>query len=333
MSGRCSLTPSLRLPGHGFLAQTLGSRIVGSQPVARKEAAKRALDQAQKLAPDSPDTLFALAAYQYMMLGDYQGTKTTGERAIRILPGSGEVRMYLGMSARNEGNWDQSVAYFEEALALDPRNLQLLSEAARTYTMLRQFQAALKLFDRVLDIKPNNPEAIFEKARIYQALGNLQEAGRFLSGINETSSEVAFETKTSQLQLERNYGELIRLQRARLNQDGSGWLDQLILAIYQRLAGDTAGAKVTATQVCNTLEQSYREALKQSDREALEREERKDPTLVGRLAGLSRGLSEAYALMEEKDSALKLAERAIMLNSRGGSRSVAVGPNSKRLWR
>src|SRR4029077_18097696 len=107
--------------------------------VARKEAAKRALDQAQKLAPDSPEILFALAAYQYMMLGDYEGTKTTGERAIRILPGSGEVRMYLGMSARNEGSWDQSVAYFEDALALDPRNLQLLSEPARTYTMLRRF--------------------------------------------------------------------------------------------------------------------------------------------------------------------------------------------------
>ena len=64
------------------------------------------------------------------------------------------------MSARNEGNWDQSVAYFEQALALDPRNVQLLSEAARTYTMLRQFPAALKLFDRVLDIKPNDPDAM-----------------------------------------------------------------------------------------------------------------------------------------------------------------------------
>ena len=96
--------------------------------------------------------------------------------------------MYLGMSARNEGSWDQSVAYFEEALALDPRNVQLLWEAARTYTVLRQFPAALKLCDRVLDIRPNDPDAMANKARIYQALGNLQEAARFLSGINETSS-------------------------------------------------------------------------------------------------------------------------------------------------
>ena len=60
------------------------------------------------------------------------------------------------------------------------------------------------------------------KARIYQAQGNLQEAARFLSGINETSSGFLYEAKTSQLQFERNYAELIRLQQARVTQHGSG---------------------------------------------------------------------------------------------------------------
>src|SRR5262249_29823244 len=148
----------------------------GSTAAARKEAAKRALEQTQKLAPDSPDTLFALAGYQYMMLGDPGATKTTMERVRQMLPGSGEVRMYLGLGARNEGHWDQSVAYIEQALALDPRNVQILTQAALTYVNVRQFSAALKLYDRVLDIQPNDPDAMANKARIYQALGNLQEA-------------------------------------------------------------------------------------------------------------------------------------------------------------
>jgi len=294
--------------------------------VVRKEAAKRALDQAQKLAPDTPETLFALAVYQYLMLKDYEAAKTTAERISRMLPGSGEVRMYLGMAARNEGSWDQSVAYFEEALALDPRNVQLLWQAAQTYTVLRQFPAALKLFDRVLDIKPNDPDAMGTKARIYQAQGNLQEAARFLSGINETTPDIAFEAKAAQLQFERNYAELIRLQQARWNQNGFSWVGALNLAIFQWLAGDKAGAKVTAEKARDTIEQPYREALEQSDREALDREERKDHTLANRLAWLSLLLSEACALLEEKDAALKLAERAIMLNSRGGARSVVGGP-------
>ena len=61
--------------------------------------------------------------------------------------------------ARREGHWDESIAYLEQALALDPRNVELLTDAAGTYTMLRQFPAALKLYDRALDITPNDPDA------------------------------------------------------------------------------------------------------------------------------------------------------------------------------
>ena len=91
----------------------------------RKEAAKHALEQAQKLAPDTPETLIALAGYQYLILRDPGAAKTTLERVSQMLPSSGEVRMYLGVTARNEGHWDQSVAYLEQALALDPRNVQI----------------------------------------------------------------------------------------------------------------------------------------------------------------------------------------------------------------
>jgi tetratricopeptide (TPR) repeat protein len=287
---------------------------------ARKEAAKRALDQAQKLAPDTPDTLFALGAYQYLILRDPGAMKATAERFLQMVPSSSEGRMYQGIVARNEGHWDQSVAYLEQALALDPRNVQNLTNAALTYIGLRQFPAALKLCDRVLDILPNDEDTLANKARIYQALGNLQEAARLLSGINETSPGTVYEAKATQLQFERNYGELLRLQQARVTQNGFNSWDQLNLAVNQWLAGDTAGAKVTAEKARNGLEQSYREALEHYS------EDQNDPKLAERLAGLSGALSQVFALIGEKDSALKLAERAIMLNSRAGTEHVDSGP-------
>ena len=113
----------------------------------------------------------------------------------------------------------QSIAYSEQALALDPRNVELLMDAAVTYAHLRQFPTALKLYDRVLDITPNDPDVMASKAKIYQAQGNLPEAARLLSEINwQTPNGNTFEVKIIQLRLERNYGEAIRLLQARLAQ-------------------------------------------------------------------------------------------------------------------
>ena len=89
-------------------------------------------------------------------------------------------------------------------------------DAAWTYAMLRQFPAALKLYDRALDITPNDPDVMASKASIYQAQGNLQEAAKLLSEINsQTPTEDTFRIKITQLRLERNYGEAIRLLQAR----------------------------------------------------------------------------------------------------------------------
>ena len=218
--------------------------------------------------------------------------------------------MALGAIARREGHWDESIAYFERALALDPRNVELLGNTALTYVCLRQFPAALKLYDRVLDITPDDPDVIQLKACIYQAQGNLQEAAGLLSGINEqTPSEGIFAVKIGQLQFERNYGEAIRLLQARLaqfhrdnQQDKAN--EQVWLALIQRLAGDTDGAKVTAEQARNTFEPLCKN---QPDNDYF-----------------AELLSEAYAVMGQKDLALKEAERAIMLLPR--AKDAMVGP-------
>ena len=119
----------------------------------------------------------------------------------KCYPATARSHTPSALVTRREGHWDQSIAYYEQALALDPRNVELLMDAAWTYTMLRRFPAALKLYDRVLDITPNDPDVMAVKASIYQAQGNLQEAAKFLSEINEqTPSGIAFLVKITQLQ-------------------------------------------------------------------------------------------------------------------------------------
>src|SRR5438477_4802462 len=153
--------------------------------VTRRDAAKRALEKAQKLQPNSPETLLALGYYQYQVLRDYGPARTTFGRISKTLPGSSEVLMALGRVARREGHWNESIAYHEQALALDPRNVELLIGAAWTYGPLRQFARALKIYDRALDIRPNDPDVTAGKATIYQAQVNLPDVGGLLVEVKE----------------------------------------------------------------------------------------------------------------------------------------------------
>src|SRR5262249_2610830 len=150
--------------------------------------------------------------YQYSVLGDYGSAKTTFEHVNKMLPGSSEVPYALALVTRRKGQWDESVAYSERALALDPSNMELVMPAAETYNTLRQFTAAVRLYDRALDITANDPDVIVVKAMVYQAQGDLQEAARLLSEINEkTSNDNFVVAKINQLRFERRDTEAIGL--------------------------------------------------------------------------------------------------------------------------
>jgi serine/threonine protein kinase/cytochrome c-type biogenesis protein CcmH/NrfG len=293
-----------------------------TSPPTRRDAAKSALENAQRLEPNSPETLLALGYYQYRVLGDYGLAKTTFKELSKLLPGNSEIPAALGRITQSGGHVDESIAYFEQGLALDPRNMDLLVGAAATYAMLRQFPVAIKLYDRALAVIPNDPELIALKATMYQAEGNLQESAKLLIDVNErTTSGMAFEKKLNQLRLERNYAEAIRLLQARRAQVPSAFemeistfppadavkiLYMFHLAFAQRLVGDIAGAKVTAGQLRNTVEPDTKEQPDNPDPEV--------------------ELALADALLGERDSALREAERAIMLspNSKVGVPASAI---------
>src|SRR5262249_16199501 len=136
-----------------------------------------------------------------------------------LLPGSSDVPAALALISRRQGHWDESVAYWEQTLVLDPRNIEWLKTAAETYGMLRHYPFALKPYDRLLDIVPNDPDTLAVEAKIYQAEGNLEQAGKLLEGVNaQTPSINAFVTKKEQFILERHFDEAIRLIHSRLTE-------------------------------------------------------------------------------------------------------------------
>jgi tetratricopeptide (TPR) repeat protein len=137
------------------------------------------------------------------------------------------------------------------------------------------------------------------KASIYQAQGNPQKAAKLLAQVNgQTNSDVAVRIKLTQFRLERNHTEATQwvqaLQdRLRLVSGVEKGSKQLGNAWVHRVAGDTAQAKAFAEQARNTIEPL--------------RKEQPDNAFV------AAALAVAYAMLDEKDSARKEAERAITL--------------------
>jgi len=266
---------------------------------ARRDATERALNTAQKLQPNSPETLLAQAYYQYWVRRDYELAKATFGRVRELVPSSSDVPGALALIARRQGRWDESVAYWEQTLVLDPRNTEWLALAADTYAMLRQFPAALKTYDRVLDIVPNDPDTVASEAKIYQAEGNLEQAGKLLVGVNaQTPSFIAFLTKMNQFFLERHFDEAIRLIHGRLTEyrdvsDIERLFNPFFLVLAQEYAGDIAGARATAQQMLRPLE-----PLSQKDPD--------NPNFA-------QALSLIHAVLGQKDAAIKEAEHAITL--------------------
>ena len=266
---------------------------------ARPDTAKDALEHAQKLQPNSPETLLALGYYQYHVLGNYGLGKATFGLVNKLSPGNSEVAWALSAVNRRDGNWNESLTWVEQALTLDPRNGELITTAAWTYEMLRQFPKALKLYHRAMDIVTSDPDLLSGAASVYQAQGNLEQAAKLLSDITaETPFDGAFFIKMRQLRLERDHTEAIRLLQARLAKfdftaEIYRGMTQVYLAFAQRLAGDAAGAKATAEQARTTLEMLCQ----------------RQPNNYNFAAWLAL----AYAALGDKDPALKEAERAIML--------------------
>jgi tetratricopeptide (TPR) repeat protein len=137
------------------------------------------------------------------------------------------------------------------------------------------------------------------KASIHQAEGNLPEAAKLLVQVNaQTNSDVAVRIKLTQLRLERNHTEAARFVQARqARRDFAFGIEkgnlQVGLALFQRVAGDTAHAKDAAEQARTTLEPLSKD--------------QPDNALI------ASALAVAYAILDEKDSALNEAQRAITL--------------------
>lgn len=243
----------------GYLTQSL-------QPtVALREEAREAAETALRLQPNLGEGLLAMGFYHYACLKDYDTASKYLEQAQRALPQSSRVLQGLAFVERRRGNWDKSDAYFQQAQKVDPRNVNLLSQHARSYVCLRRFPEALAKLEQILNINPDDIDTIVLKARIAQAQGDLPHAAALLAPLRPGVGYVnALETQIYQTVLERRPGSVIAQLKeilAKPDQTLGFYAGELRfwLAWAQEVAGDHAGARESLSQARTELESFLKE--------------------------------------------------------------------------
>ncbi len=277
----------------GYLTQSL-------QPtVGLREEARQAAETALTLQPNLGEAVFAKGFYYYACLKDYDTAVNYLEQAYRLLPNDSRIPQALAYVERRRGNWDKSEAYFNEAEKLDPRNVNLLSQHARSYVCLRRFPEALSKLEQILNITPDDIDTLVLKARIAQAEGDLPRASALLAPLRLGADYAnALETQVYQAILESRPASIIpRLQEILAKPDQAlGYYNgelRFWLGWAQEVAGDHAAARESWSQARSELEPFLKE-------------QPENFVLMGDLALTNMALGDNTA-------ALTLAERAISM--------------------
>jgi serine/threonine protein kinase/Tfp pilus assembly protein PilF len=279
----------------GYLTQSL-------QPTETlHEEARQAADTALRLQPKLGEAVFAKGFYHYACLRDYDTAVDYLEQAYHLLPNNSRIPQSLAYVERRRGNWDKSDARFNEAEKLDPRNVNLLSQHARSYVCLRRFPQALAKLEQILNITPDDIDTLVLKARIAQAEGDLPRAAALLGPLRLGADYAnALETQVYQAILEsRPVAVIAQLKQILAKPDQAlGYYNgelRFWLGWAQEVSGDRDGARESWGQARTELESFLKE-------------QPENVVLMGDLALTNMVLGNNTA-------AMTLAERAIAMMS------------------
>lgn len=121
--------------------------------------AKTEATEALRLNPNLGEAHFALSRV-YEAQEDYVAAVPEVEAAERASPTDSDIVYHAATLHRRQGKWKQSLAEFQKAIALDPRNASGSTELAYHLSLMRDWPAATVGWDRALTIVP---EFMFNK--------------------------------------------------------------------------------------------------------------------------------------------------------------------------
>lgn len=130
---------------------------------ARAAKMKAAVEIARGIAPDLPEVRLARGAYLYRVELDWNAALVEFRAAEAGLPNDAQLKFWLAITNRRLGRWQESLTFFEQSVAVNPRDRSAVQNWLGYLLTLRRYAALLEVLGR---FKANNP-----------AFGNVNDTG------------------------------------------------------------------------------------------------------------------------------------------------------------
>jgi TolB-like protein len=257
---------------------------------------REAADRALILQPELGEAWLAQGLYRNIMLNDYPGAMQAYEEAHKRLPNDPTVLMQMAYLERRFDHWDSALAHLQQAVSLDPRNLETIFGLQAVLKEMRRFTEAHAVVDQALQWNPDNEKLQGCKRGFYLLEGRLDELarafarlppGHYLGRARLFAYQRRFDDAVAQIQAYLD--DVAKEGDADDQREAKGYL--VWLGFYQEWAGHKNEAAVTFTRAVEANTSGVAMDLNHG--------------------WAVRGLALAYAGLRRKAEAIDIAQRAI----------------------
>ncbi len=224
--------------------------------------AKAAIDQAVQLAPEDPEVISSLGTYYYYGYRDYDRANEQYQRLARQRPNDAGVFNSLGLIARRQGKWAESLADMRRATELDVADIRYLSNLISDLEAARRYDELAAASRKMAALRPDEFALNYSVALVaFHATGSTREVEDFLAHLSpeETASPDGISIRAAWAGSISDLPEFVRLRRLQpfdaKNSTLTRWEQDILGAQILFLMGDKAGAEAGLGHIPEELAQ------------------------------------------------------------------------------
>lgn len=275
-----------------------------------------ALSKASQYGPFLPETLAARGEYLYRVENNFHEAEIAFRSASEAKPGDADLRVRLALTERRTGKWEQSVESYQQAIDLDPDNLQARTSLVETLLNMGEFERVEPLVNAWIEKYPQSMDLKSYKTMILVLGHGNVEAARHWHGQLQAYSGVAY------------FGMAVTLPW--YERDYQSAIDIWTTPEFAPLADNPAGrVSIMAIKSQSYMLANNDEKAQELARQVIEEALKIEPDSDLSHAFILNDLAVAYLLNGQPDKALETSLKALALypESRDSLNGVYISNN------